>query len=126
MLSNPAKAFKWECAREGGNHAALRTIHGEFNRLFGEDLLTAAGSQCYYAICNDYTFGFCNRSSQERQEIADQRNAAKDTDPFSGSSCGITFGGAPDPYLSYIFSHMKDIEICEGSCGLIKNDVRRC
>lgn len=125
-LSKSAEAYAWDCAARGGSHDALRIIHGQFNLLFGEGLLTAAAQQCYFAICNAHVFGFCNRAGVQRQERPDERNRAKDTDPFSGSNCAISFGPPADTYNAYIFSHVDNVDICEGACGLITNTVRRC
>ncbi|KAH7108690.1 hypothetical protein B0J11DRAFT_449546, partial [Dendryphion nanum] len=125
-LSSPAEAQEWVCGRTGGSHAALKQAHADFNKLFGARRLTAAGNQCYYSMCKSYVFGFCNTSSRTRTEKSNHRNNAKDESPGRGSSCAISFNAPADGHLLYRFSHTKDIKICEGKCGLYKNDVRRC
>ncbi|OJD24492.1 hypothetical protein ACJ73_04151 [Blastomyces percursus] len=122
LLASTTTAASWNCHRSGGDgHGRLKHLHSEFNKRFGSSRLHIAAGQCYYTTCYDHYFGVCNRSSKAKWEVSGDRNDAKNANPGSGSGCAINPSPIQEPYLTYIFSHSKDISLGGG-----RNDIRRC
>ncbi|PGH01446.1 hypothetical protein GX51_05253 [Blastomyces parvus] len=123
LLASTTTALDWGCNRPGGGgHDTLKKVHSQFNKLFGESRLNIAPNQCYVAKCHDHYFGVCNRSSYTQLERSGDRNVARNTDPKSGSFCGLTpsrSGGAS--YIKYIYSRVKDVSFSGPN-----NSIRVC
>lgn len=81
----------WRCDGHSGvkdnQHAALRQVHKDFNKLFGEPRLTTAHLQSYVGTCRGYTFALNNRSCCTRKEVANARNLAAARDPGRYTLC---------------------------------------
>ncbi|KAH9434598.1 hypothetical protein MCOR02_006593 [Pyricularia oryzae] len=84
----------------GGGHHALRKLHAEFNRWFGDARLHIASLQAYVTSCHGHFFAVTYMGSGSRWEVSNIRNIVKDANPGTGGSCRlVVFRGSMIRYM---------------------------
>ncbi|KAI6413079.1 hypothetical protein MCOR20_003084 [Pyricularia oryzae] len=84
----------------GGGHHALRKLHAEFNRWFGDARLHIASLQAYVTSCHGHFFAVTYMGSGSRWEVSNIRNIVMDANPGTGGSCRlVVFRGSMIRYM---------------------------
>ncbi|KAL2209187.1 hypothetical protein CC79DRAFT_1356382 [Sarocladium strictum] len=129
-LSSVSEA--WSCSYSGANNQNLKNAVNDFDKLFGKNKLKAAKYQCYTSMCRGYYFRFCNSSAATRTENSGMRDKVKNTGipRNNGDKCNENGASRSQDfaYLHYHFGSISRMSDCakRPTCGLQKNDIRKC